>query len=172
LGFYLCNYNYDYKFGNFFLFDHDIIIIICMFMFCFRIPWEKLFFSHSKMVILFCFSFTVFVFLWLLVLFPYACHESMPWHDIHVIHSLWLYYIIIRKPMLCIVKCNLTFTFYFCFPYFYLWIMCINWWFPLYFGVYPEITNPQNYSFFMSSNFDWVDLNNILSKQSLLRKLI
>ena len=107
----------------FFLFDHDIIIIIFAFMFCVRIPWEKLFFSHSKMVILFCFSFTVFVFLWLLVLFPYACHESMPWHDIHVIHSLWLYYIIIRKPMLCIVKCNLTFTFYFCFPYFYLWIM-------------------------------------------------
>ena len=159
----------------FFLFDHNIIIIICAFMFCVRIPWEKLFFSRSRIIIHFLFVVHVFVFLWLLVLFPYACHESMPympWHDIHVIHNLWLYYIIIRKPLLRIVKCNLAFAFYFCFPCFYLWIMCINWWFPLCFGVNSEITNPQNYSFFMSGNFDWVYWNNILSKQSLLHKLI
>ena len=109
---------------------------------------KTIFFSRSKIVI----HFSRVCFLWLLVLFPYAYHESMPympWHDIHVIHNLWLYYIIIRKPLLCIVKCNLAFAFYFCFPCFYLWIMCINWWFPLCFGVNSEITNPQNYSFFL-----------------------
>ena len=92
LGFYLCNYNYDCKFGKFFFRsrynNHHMLVHV---LHSDSMRKKKLFFSRSRIVIHFCFSFTclLFLFLWLLVLFPYACHESMPWHDIHVIHNLW-----------------------------------------------------------------------------------
>ena len=64
---------------SFFLFDQDIIIIICAFMFCVWISWENYFFSHSRIISHFCFSFTCFFYGCWFCFLMHAIH-SMTWY--------------------------------------------------------------------------------------------